>query len=61
MTDWKELYSVELQKNIRLKVENIKFKNKLSEIGSIVKETPNNMSLGRVIRQLDLFEDNQSG
>jgi hypothetical protein len=58
MTDWKELYSIELQKNMRLTTENVTLKKKLSDIGVIVKETPNNMVLGRTIRQLDLFEDN---
>tara|TARA_R100000008_G_C3578699_1_gene166960 strand:+ start:890 stop:1066 length:177 start_codon:yes stop_codon:yes gene_type:complete len=57
MTDWKELYSIELQKNMRLTTENVSLKKKLSDIGVIIKETPNNMELGDMIRQLSFFED----
>jgi hypothetical protein len=56
MTDWKELYSIELQKNMGLRTENLTLKKKLSEIGIIVKETPNDMELGGVVRQLELFK-----
>ena len=30
MTDWKELYSIELQKNMRLTTENVTLKKKIN-------------------------------
>ena len=52
MTDWKELYSIELQNNMRLKTENIRLNNKISELIDVMLKTPNDSKLGYEIRQL---------
>ena len=52
MTDWKELYSTELQNNMRLKTENIRLNNKISELIDVMLKTPNDSKLGYEIRQL---------